>query len=78
MFVGWDFMLLFVIGEFLREKVMDDVKGLFLEEMLGVKEWLDFYRKDYIYVGKLIGCYYDSEGNFIEVLKEVKIVIKEG
>lgn len=77
-FVGCDLMLLFVIGVFLREKVIDDVKGLFLEEMLGIKEWLDFYRKDYIFVGKLIGCYYDSEGNFIEVLIEVKVVIKEG
>lgn len=61
-----------------HEKATDDVKGLSPEEMLGVKEWLDFYRKDYSYVGKLIGRYYDSEGNPTEALNEAKIVIKEG
>lgn len=77
-FAGRDSTPSFVTGEFSREKATDDVKGLSPEEMLGVKEWLDFYRKDYIYVGKLIGRYYDSEGNPTEALKEAKTVIKEG
>ena len=65
-------------GVFSREKAIDDVKGLSPEEMLGIKEWLDFYRKDYTFVGKLIGRYYDSEGNPTEALHEAKAVIKEG
>lgn len=77
-FAGRDSTPSFVTGEFAREKATDDVKGLSPEEMLGVKEWLDFYRKDYSYVGKLIGRYYDSEGNPTEALNEAKIVIKEG
>lgn len=77
-FAGRDSTPSFVTGVFSREEATDDVKGLSPEEMLGIKEWLDFYRKDYTYVGKLIGRYYDSEGNPTEALKEAKAVIKKG
>lgn len=77
-FAGRDSTPSFVTGVFSREEATDDVKGLSPEEMLGIKEWLDFYRKDYTFVGKLIGCYYDSEGNPTEALNEAKAVIKEG
>ena len=77
-FAGRDSTPSFVTGVFSREKAIDDVKGLSPEEMLGIKEWLDFYRKDYTFVGKLIGRYYDSEGNPTEALIEAKAVIKEG
>lgn len=77
-FAGRDSTPSFVTGKFVREEATDDVKGLSPEEMMGVKEWLDFYRKDYSYVGKLIGHYYDNEGNPTEELKEAKAVIKEG
>lgn len=77
-FAGRDSTPSFVTGAFSREKAVDDVKGLSPEEMLGIKEWLDFYRKDYTFVGKLIGRYYDSEGNPTEALNEAKAVIKEG
>lgn len=77
-FAGRDSTPSFVTGKFVREEATDDVKGLSPEEMMGVKEWLDFYRKDYSYVGKLIGRYYDNEGNPTEELKEAKAVIKEG
>ena len=77
-FAGRDSTPSFVTGVFSREKAIDDVKGLSPEEMLGIKEWLDFYRKDYTFVGKLIGRYYDSEGNPTEALHEANAVIKEG
>jgi len=77
-FAGRDSTPSFVTGVFSKENAVDDVKGLSPEEMLGIKEWLDFYRKDYTFVGKLIGRYYDSEGNPTEALNEAKAVIKEG
>lgn len=77
-FAGRDSTPSFVTGKFVREEATDDVNGLSPEEMMGVKDWLDFYRKDYTYVGKLIGRYYDSEGNPTEALNEAKAVIKEG
>ena len=77
-FAGRDSTPSFVTGKFAREEATDDVKDLSPEEMMSVKEWLDFYRKDYTYIGKLIGRYYDSEGNPTEALKEAKVAIKEG
>lgn len=77
-FAGRDSTPSFVTGVFSREQATDDVKGLSPEEMLGIKEWLDFYRKDYTYIGKLIGRYYDNGGNPTEALKEAKALIKEG
>lgn len=77
-FAGRDSTPSFVTGKFVREEATDDVTGLSPEEMIGIKEWLDFYRKDYSYVGKLIGRYYDSNGNPTEALKEARVVIKEG
>ena len=77
-FAGRDSTPSFVTGKFVREEATDDVNGLSPEEMMGVKDWLDFYRKDYTYVGKLIGRYFDSEGKPTEALNEAKAVIKEG
>ncbi|CAH3035228.1 unnamed protein product [Porites lobata] len=77
-FAGRDSTPSFVTGKFAREDATDDVKGLSPEDMMGVKGWLDFYRKDYTYVGKLIGRYYDSEGKPTEALQEAKALIKEG
>lgn len=77
-FAGRDSTPSFVTGKFVKEEATDDVKGLSPEEMIAIKEWLDFYRKDYTYIGKLIGRYYDSKGNPTEALKEAKEVIKEG
>lgn len=77
-FAGRDSTPSFVTGKFAREDATDDVKGLSPEDMMGVKGWLDFYRKDYTYVGKLIGRYYDSEGKPSEALQEAKALIKEG
>lgn len=77
-FAGRDSTPSFVTGKFVREEATDDVSGLSPEEMMGVKDWLDFYRKDYTYIGKLIGRYYDNEGNPTEALTKAKAVVKEG
>ena len=77
-FAGRDSTPSFVTGKFAREDATDVVKGLSPEDMMGVKGWLDFYRKDYTYVGKLMGRYYDSEGKPTEALQEAKALIKEG
>ena len=77
-FAGRDSTPSFVTGLFSREKATDNVKGMTPEDMLGIKDWLDFYRRDYTYVGKLIGRYYDHDGNPTQALKEAKVLIKEG
>ncbi|KAK3730863.1 hypothetical protein QZH41_009968 [Actinostola sp. cb2023] len=77
-FAGRDSTPSFVTGVFSREKATDDVTGLSPEEMLGIKEWMDFYRKDYTYLGKVIGRYYNENGKPTSALKEAKALIKEG
>lgn len=77
-FAGRDSTPSFVTGMFSREKATDDVSGLSPEEMLGIKDWMDFYRKDYTYVGKVIGRYYDENGKPTDALKQAKALIKEG
>ena len=77
-FVGRDSTPSFITGKFSRDEATDDVSGLSPEEMLGVKNWMDFYRKEYTYVGKMIGRYYDTEGNPTDDLKAAWKKIKEG
>ena len=77
-FAGRDSTPSFITGKFSREEATDDVADLSPEDMLGVKDWMDFYRKDYTYVGRMIGRYYDNEGNPTEALKAAREKIKEG
>lgn len=77
-FAGRDSSPSFVTGAFSREEATDDVSALSPEEIMGVKEWMEFYRKDYTYVGRLIGRYYDQDGKPTEALKEAKEKMKEG
>lgn len=77
-FAGRDSTPSFVTGMFSREKATDDVSGLSPEEMIGIKDWMDFYRKDYTYVGKVVGRYYDENGKPTDALKQAKALIKEG
>lgn len=64
-FAGRDGSRAFVTGNFTREGARADLDGLTPEEVAGVIHWRDFYRKEekYVYVGKLIGLYYDENGN---------------
>ncbi|XP_028070152.1 membrane-associated progesterone-binding protein 4 isoform X3 [Camellia sinensis] len=47
----------------------DSMHGLSSTEVKSVVDWRDFYFKTYIFVGKLVGRYYDSEGNPTKYLK---------
>jgi len=62
-FCGKDGTRAFVTGEFNKEGLIPDVNGLTGEQMLGIEDWLKFYRKDYQIMGKVIGHYYDPDGN---------------
>ena len=62
-FTGIDGSKAFVTGEFNDEGLTDDILDLdplLIEE---IENWSRFYDKDYTYVGKLIGRYYDETGN---------------
>ncbi|XP_037938138.1 neuferricin homolog [Teleopsis dalmanni] len=63
-FIGRDASVSFITGEFENfvEDEADDVVVLKLNDLLGLENWKNFYHKDYAYVGKLIGRFYDNSG----------------
>ncbi|CAG0915187.1 unnamed protein product [Notodromas monacha] len=52
----------FVTGDFSPEGLIDDVDGLSDADLRGLDEWSKFYDREYSYVGKLSGRYYDAKG----------------
>ncbi|KAH8276682.1 hypothetical protein KR044_008611 [Drosophila immigrans] len=63
-FVGRDASVSFVTGEFEHydPETADDVLSLKGSSLLELAKWLEFYAKDYEYKGKLIGRFYDAQG----------------
>jgi hypothetical protein len=51
-----------VSGDFKEAGLTDDLDGLSHQDYIGLEEWLKFYHKDYKYVGKLVGRFYQSDG----------------
>ncbi|GAU39163.1 hypothetical protein TSUD_147850 [Trifolium subterraneum] len=54
-----------------RDGLTDSLRGLSSTEVKSVVDWRDFYLRSYKYVGKLVGRYYDSQGNPTKYLKGV-------
>ena len=75
-FSGRDGTRAFVTGDFTEEGLIDDVTGLSSANILGIVEWQVMYRKDYTYVGKLIGTYYDAHGRPTENLKNYNNLVE--
>ncbi|XP_068159376.1 neuferricin homolog [Drosophila tropicalis] len=63
-FVGRDASVSFISGEFdeYDPETADDVLTLKPSDLIGLVTWKDFYAKDYEYKGKLIGRFYDENG----------------
>ncbi|XP_030386487.1 neuferricin homolog [Scaptodrosophila lebanonensis] len=63
-FVGRDASVSFISGEFdhYDPTTADDVLSLKPEDLLGLDNWKQFYVKDYVYKGKVIGRFYDEHG----------------
>ncbi|KAI7989622.1 Membrane-associated progesterone-binding protein 4 [Camellia lanceoleosa] len=68
-FAGRDASRAFVSGNFTGDGLTDSMHGLSSTEVKSVVDWRDFYFKTYIFVGKLVGRYYDNEGNPTKYLK---------
>lgn len=62
-FSGRDATRAFVTGEFKGAGLTDDVAGLSPLQLGELDGWVKFYDKEYTYVGKLIGRYYNKDGS---------------
>ncbi|KAI4305516.1 hypothetical protein L6164_028878 [Bauhinia variegata] len=71
-FAGRDASRAFVSGNFTGEGLTDSLRGLSSSEVKSIVDWRDFYFRSYKYTGKLVGRYYDSQGNPTKHLKGVE------
>lgn len=76
-FAGRDASKSFVTGDFNPESASDDVLDLSLDELLGLRDWVEFYEKEYVYKGKLIGRFYDENGKKTKYHEKVDEKIEE-
>ncbi|XP_054728518.1 neuferricin homolog [Anastrepha obliqua] len=81
-FVGRDASVSFINGEFesYDEEKSDDVVTLRPSDLISLENWQQFYRKEYIYKGKLIGRFYDGKGEptqyqlkYLALLEQAKL-----
>ncbi|KAG6438043.1 hypothetical protein SASPL_102976 [Salvia splendens] len=77
-FSGRDASRAFVSGNFTGDGLTDNLHGLSSTEVKSIVEWRDFYSRTYIFVGKLVGRYYDAEGNPTKYLKGVEAKAARG
>jgi len=76
-FSGKDASRAFVTGEFDEKGLTDEIEGLNYKEYLELKKWLNFYHKDYKYIGKLAGRYFTNEGEETDYNMKVKELIEK-
>ena len=77
-FTGLDGSKAFITGEFTDEGLTDDVTDLSPLQSIELNDWLKFYEKDYTFVGKLIGRYYDRNGNPTKEFYKFQRKLKKG
>uniref|UniRef100_A0A224XVH9 Putative heme/steroid binding protein n=1 Tax=Panstrongylus lignarius TaxID=156445 RepID=A0A224XVH9_9HEMI len=76
-FIGRDASRAFITGDFSEEGLTDDLSNLLLSDLMGLKDWLKRYEKDYIYKGKLIGRFYDENGRSSSYLRDIESKCQE-
>ncbi|CAN6285263.1 unnamed protein product [Urochloa humidicola] len=77
-FAGRDASRAFVSGNFTGDGLTDSLQGLSSSEVNSIVDWRKFYFDRYIFAGKLIGRYYDSQGNPTKYLKGIEVKAKRG
>jgi predicted heme/steroid binding protein len=77
-FAGRDASRAFVSGNFTGDGLTDSLSGLSSTEVKSIVDWRDFYKRTYLYAGKLVGRYYDSQGNPTKYLKGVEAKAARG
>lgn len=77
-FAGRDASRAFVSGNFTGDGLTDSLQGLSSAEVKSVVDWRGFYFRSYTFVGKLVGRYYDSQGNPTKYLKGVEAKAARG
>ncbi|CAN6929235.1 unnamed protein product [Brassica oleracea var. botrytis] len=77
-FAGRDASRAFVSGNFTGDGLTDSLHGLSSSEVKSIVDWRGFYARTYTPVGKLVGRYYDSQGNPTKHLKGAEAKASRG
>lgn len=75
-FAGRDASRAYITGDFSEEGLTDDLHGMSDESLQSFVQWVDFYEKDYRFVGKLAGRYYTNEGQPTDELRRVLAAVE--
>ncbi|XP_069917350.1 neuferricin isoform X3 [Oryctolagus cuniculus] len=75
---GRDASRAFVTGDYSEAGLVDDVSDLSFSEMLTLQNWLSFYEKNYVFVGRVIGRFYSEDGQPTPELTHVEAMITKG
>ncbi|KAM7333777.1 hypothetical protein ACRRTK_007097 [Alexandromys fortis] len=77
-FAGRDASRAFVTGDYSEAGLVDDVTGLSSSEILILHNWLSFYEKNYVFVGRLVGRFYREDGFPTPELTQVEAMVTKG
>ncbi|MBZ3877168.1 Neuferricin [Sciurus carolinensis] len=77
-FAGRDASRAFVTGDYTEAGLVDDVIDLSFSEMLILQNWLLFYEKNYVFVGRVIGRFYGEDGQPTPELTQVEAMMIKG
>lgn len=75
-FAGKDASRSFISGDF-TGTITDDVLDLSLKELLSLRDWLNFFEREYTYKGKLVGRYYNQVGIKTEYSRQLDHKLNE-
>lgn len=76
-FSGQDSSAAFVTGEFQGDGLTPSVEGLDPTQVKEIERWRGFYHTDYTYLGKLVGYYYDENGEPKATMKAIAGMLVE-
>lgn len=82
-FSGKDGSAAFVTGKFNSEGLTSDLSQVPTEDYIGLKDWVDFYNRDYTLIGVLNERFYDEKGNptqaiwYAQTNYEKALILKE-
>ena len=62
-FAGKDASRAYVSGKFDDDGLIDDIAGLPANQYIGLKNWISTFESKYPCVGKVVGFFYDEQGN---------------
>ncbi|XP_052266017.1 neuferricin-like isoform X2 [Dreissena polymorpha] len=74
---GKDGTRAYVSGKFTAEGLVEDTSGLSHADLLGIVEWNNFYKKQYTFIGRLVGHFYDEAGQETAALKDFQRRLNE-